>query len=90
MNSIVKTLPFLAQRGAPEESAPIWVEFVVGVLPWVLVFVVVWIILWKYLSRYQRPLQDRCFKHMDRLEAKTDEMIELLKQINDKLDRPRS
>ena len=90
MNSIVSPLLFLAQTGTPEGPRPIWVELVTGLLPWVIVMVVVLIILRKYLSRYSAPLQDRCFKHMDWLEAKTDEMIELLKQINDKLDRPSS
>lgn len=32
--------------------------------------------------------RDRSFQHMDRLEAKTDEMIALLREIKGQNDRP--
>lgn len=90
MNSILSSLFFLAQTQTPEEALPIWAELLGVLAPWVIILAVVWFFLWRILSRYQRPLQERSFEHMDRVEAKTDEMVELLKQINDKLGPPSS
>ncbi|HUU84320.1 MAG TPA: hypothetical protein VM243_12525 [Phycisphaerae bacterium] len=90
MNPTVGALVLLGQAENAGQTAPLWVQILVSILPWVLVFVVVWYLVWKFLTRYQRPLQDRSLEYMDRLEANTGEMVELLKQINDKLGRPGS
>ncbi|MHC4091593.1 MAG: hypothetical protein ACYSVY_15210 [Planctomycetota bacterium] len=86
MSPIVSTLLFLAQTETPEEYRPIW-AILISVLPWLIVFAFIWFVVWKRVSRDHRRAQERTFAYMDREEAKTDEMIELLKQINDKLDR---
>ncbi|NLX97332.1 MAG: hypothetical protein GXY83_14275 [Rhodopirellula sp.] len=58
---------------------------------YLLVPVAILAISWWIASSGQRrevkPLRDRSLDHMDRLEAKADEMIALLKEISEKLDR---
>jgi large-conductance mechanosensitive channel len=56
-------------------------------LPLLFVFAVfIWMIsvFWRNAQR-SKPLRDRSLAHMDRLEAKTDEMVTLLREIRDKL-----
>jgi hypothetical protein len=37
------------------------------------------------ISKRSKPLHDRSLAHMDRIEAKTDEMVALLAEIRDRL-----
>ena len=91
MNSVVSAFFYLLLAVTPGETPSVdWGVLVLGVLPWLLIIVLIWLVIWWLVIRYQVPIQRRSFEHMDRLEAKTDETIELLKQINNKLDRPDS
>jgi hypothetical protein len=63
------------------------VEGFAGYAPAIIIFAIfVWItVIMLRVSRRSKPLYDRSLIHMDRLEAKTDEMVSLLREIRDRL-----
>ena len=79
---------FLAQASgetSDTDAASILASLLVTWGPFFLFVLIVYFVLRKSLSR-NRSVIDQSFQNMKTMEAKTDEMIELLRSINDKLD----
>jgi heme/copper-type cytochrome/quinol oxidase subunit 2 len=79
-------------QAPPADETTIWVSLLVAWAPIVIIAIVIYVVIYfavKGNNSRIRALHDRSLQHMDRLEAKTDEMIALLKEIRDGQARPR-
>ena len=85
----IEAILFLAQANgdAPDTStASIFASLIVTWLPFLIIFSFIFFPLRKMLKRSSSSVE-RSLDHMTAMQSKTDEMIELLRSINDKLDR---
>lgn len=82
----------LSQLDYPDEP-PLWLEMIAVWFPSLMVGTLAGLAIWLVITYAQRSskkqetmineLNDRSFAHMDRIEVKTDRMIQLLEEIRD-------
>lgn len=63
---------------AQADESPLWIRFLIPLIPWVFIFVLVWCII-KWQSMANAKIMRR---HMDRVEAKLDRLIEATERRN--------
>lgn len=73
----------LAQAAADDADLGVWGNLLVAWGPLLFLGCLIYWIL-RSSNAKTRVIRDRSFEHMDRLEAKTDEMIRLLQEIRDR------
>lgn len=79
----------LAQEMASDPNRASGTVLVIYLLAPIVILFFFWLLASRSSRKQLRPLQERSMEHADRLEAKTDEMIALPKEISAKLDRSR-
>jgi len=84
----MNTLQVLLVLGqiAPEQPSSSLPAVLVLLAP-LLVFLVFACVTICWAMARQRRIQNRAMEHMDRLESKTDEMIQLLRDVRDRLSQ---
>ncbi len=68
--------------GDPDEPGPFF-NFLVNVVPWIVVFAIIWFFVFRIL-RGAQPHQQRLIQHMERVEQQYDRIIELLEKLVEK------
>ncbi len=74
----------LFAQAAADEAGPSVVSTLIVLFAPLVLLLILFVMLVRTLKR-QKPLQNRSLEHMDRLEARADEAIGLLREIRDRL-----
>lgn len=77
----------LAQAPVDDMESNIWVDLLVNWGPFFVIAFIIYIFVFRNLRKYNHSVVEDAMAHSKRMDAKTDEVIALLRSIDEKLDR---